>query len=125
MNKKEYVKNNFHKIAEEMSESYGCVVRVFNRNEGIGEIPSELIDYAFKVYPINSQGDIHWVCGNCDMGIFDAVLVINSSKDVVNVYVCGILRRPFSKEEQTEYENYFRNDINYRLTTSYDNHYES
>lgn len=125
MNNKEYVKNNFFKLIEERNDNYGCVVRIFNRNEGIGKIPFDLIEYIFQVYPIYSRGDIHWVCGNCDKGVFDAVLVINSSKEVVNVYVCGILRRPFTKEAQKEYEKYFINDINYRLTTSFDNHYEN
>ena len=97
MDKKEYVKNNFFKLIEERNDKYGCVVRIFNRNEGIGNIPSDLIEYIFQVYPIYSRGDIHWLCDNCDKGVFEAVLVINSSKEVVNVYVCGILRRPFTK----------------------------
>ena len=125
MNKKEYVKNNFFQLGEKKNNNYNCIVKIFNRNEGIGKIPSELIEYIYQAYPICSQGDIHWRCGNCDNGKFDAVLVINSSKDVVNVYVCGILRRPFTKESQTEYEKYFINDINYRLTKSFDNHYDS
>ena len=122
MNKKNYVKENFSLLTEKES-NYGCMIRVFNRNEGIGDIPSELIDYIYQSYAINSQGDIHWTKGNCDLGLFDAVMVINSSTKIVNVFICGILRRPFSDEDQKEYEKYFQNDINYRLTTSFDNHY--
>lgn len=120
MNKREYVKTNFSLLEEKMC-NYGCVIRIFNRNEGIGDIPSELIDYIYQSYPIYSQGDITWNKGNCDNGTFDAVLVINSDKKSVNVYICGILRRPFSKEDQEEYEKYFIEDLNYRLTTTFDN----
>lgn len=121
MNKPNFVKANFH-LVEEKECDYGCKVRIFNRNNGIGELPEKLKNYIYDVYPILSMGDIHWTNGNCDMGVFDAVLVIHSSLKYVDVYVCGILRRPFTGEEQNEYEKYFTEDIEYRLTKVFDNH---
>lgn len=121
MNKSKYVKENFQ-LLEEKESNYGCKVRIFNRKSGIGEIPEELKRYIYDVYPIYSQGDIHWSKGNCDMGIFDAALVIHSSLKCVDVYICGILRRPFTGEDQNEYEKYFTEDIEYRLTKVFDNH---
>ena len=121
MNKQVYVEENF-RFVEEMDSEYKCKVRIFTRKNGIGDIPQDLKSYIYSVYPIYSKGDIHWTKGNCDKGVFDAVLVIHSSKTCVDVYICGILRRPFTIEDQEEYEDYFVNDIDYRLTKSFDNH---
>lgn len=121
MNKSKFVKENFH-FVEEKESNYGCKVRIFNRNNGIGELPEKLKNFIYDVYPRHSMGDIHWTKGNCDKGIFDAVLVIHSSSKYVDVYVCGILRRPFTEEEKDEYEKYFTEDIEYRLTKVFDNH---
>lgn len=123
MNKRLFVKENFRFVEEKVCD-YGCKVRIFTRNNGIGEIPQELKDYIYSMYPNRCLGDIPWTKGNCDMGVFDAVLVLNSSEKVVDVYVCGILRRPFVEEERLEYERYFTEDIDYRLERAFDNHYK-
>lgn len=125
MDKSKFTKENFRLVEERKDCTYDCKVRIFTRNKGIGELPDRLKKYIYDVYPIYSTGDIHWVKGNCDKGSFDAVLVIHSTKDCVDVFVCGILRRPFTDEEANEYEKYFKEDINYRLTKIYDNKYES
>lgn len=121
MDKKKYVKENF-RLLEEKDCSYGCKVRIFTRNNGIGEIPNKLKEFIYSQYPILSTGDIHWTKGNCDLGIFDEVSVIHATSKFVDVYICGILRRPFTIEEQDEYEKYFTEDIEYRLTKVFDNH---
>lgn len=125
MNKRQFTKLNFHLLEERKDYTYDCKVRIFTRNEGIGEIPDSLKNYIYMVYPNYSRGDIPWAKGNCDKGIFDAALVIHSTRNCVDVFICGILRRPFTTEEANEYENYFKEDINYRLTKIYDNKYES
>lgn len=125
MNKRQFTKLNFHLLEERKDCTYDCKVRIFTRNEGIGEIPDSLKNYIYMVYPNYSRGDIPWVKDNCDKGIFDAALVIHSTRNCVDVFICGILRRPFTTEEANEYENYFKEDINYRLTKIYDNKYES
>ena len=121
MNKRRYVKENFH-LVEGRDCEYGCKIRIFNRNNGIGELPEELKKFIYDVYPRHSMGDIHWTKGNCDKGVFDAVLVIHSSPKYVDVYVCGILRRPFTQNDFDKYNLYFTADINYRLTNVFDNH---
>lgn len=123
MNKKNYVEENF-RLLEAKEGEYKSVVRIFTRNRGTGEIPEKLKSYIYNLYSAYVIGDIPWIKGNCDMGEFDAVLAIHPDKGLVDVYVCGILRRPFTDKECKEYEEYFHQDIEYRLTKAFDNHYK-
>lgn len=122
MNKQNYAKENFRLLEEK--DVNNCKVRIFTRIKGIGEIPDKLKDYIYNMYHLYIMGDIPWIRSNCDMGDFDAVLAIHPNKDSVDVYVCGILRRPFTDKEVKEYEKYFLEDIEYRLSKVFDNHFK-
>lgn len=122
MNKKQFVAENF-RLLEENNPAEGRRIRIFTRFSGIGEIPQALKDYIFDTYSTLFSDDSGWKRGNCDMGVFDAVLALHSSKKYIDVYVCGIIRRPFTDEESDQYELYFSGSLNYRLATTFDNHY--
>lgn len=72
-------------------------------------LPEELKDYVLS----NSQGcysDMSnhpsWDCGNPDYGRWDAFCVFRYLAGRTDVYVCSILRRPFTDDQQKFYEKH-------------------
>ena len=70
----------------------------------------------------NDPGGPKWTGGNYDAGIFDALMVRCYQKNRMDVYICAILRRPFTEEEANRYETIFLEDLKYRMSHIYDNH---
>ena len=117
----QYVKENFH-LLEEKETVCGSMVRIFIPKKGMGKIPDSFKDYIYEYYSNDFVSNNRWTKGNCDMGIYDAVYVTHLSKTCVEVYICGIIRKPWTEEESNQYELYFTKSINYRLSTVFDNH---
>lgn len=97
-------------------------LRVF-AHKGMRELPEDLIEYYEGRWWYSVGG---WHCGNPDFGKWDAFVVTQTTSSCRNVYVCGILVRPFTDDERREYEATFADKfgITKRLLAFYDNRAE-
>ena len=115
------------RLLKSVKKECGITVNIHVPKEGMGELPEQLVSYILDK-DIEYQGvcndpeHIRWGGGNCDMGIFDALMAKHYTKKKVDVYVCAILRRPFDKEDSETYGQIFLKDLKFRMTHIFDNH---
>ena len=120
MTRKQIIERDYEQRAELKKDFY--TVRLFAHKE-MGDIPiSDLLDCYELDYCSYSQMS-HWKMGNPDYGRWDAYTVLHKTKSYFDVYVCGILVRPFSEDEHKAYDEcHFKAfPVTKRLLTFYDN----
>jgi hypothetical protein len=131
MRREQVIKDDYEKrVVEERDNTCGSphVLRVF-AHKGMGELPEELIAHFRSEMLIVNEFTRHWATGNPDYGTWDAYTVQHYHGQYYDVYVCGIIVRPWTEEEQDAYEAaYMSSDvrgggisISKRLQSFYDN----
>lgn len=72
------------------------------------ELPEEMKEYVTGVSLgcYDDRGYPSWDCGNPDYGRWDAFCVFRYLAGRTDVYVCSILRRPFTDDQQKFYEKH-------------------
>ena len=72
------------------------------------ELPEEMKEYVTGVSLgcYDDRGYPSWDCGNPDYGRWDAMVVFRYLSTRTDVYVCSILRRPFTEEQRKFYEKH-------------------
>lgn len=114
-------------LLESRESKLGYTVNIFVPKEGMEEVPEDLVerylnaDYDYYDIVHDPEG-VRWSGGNHDMGVYDALVVKHFTRKAVDIYVCDILRRPFTEEEAAKYESIFMKGLRYRLTHIFDNH---
>ena len=108
----------------------GITVTIHVPIDGMGEIPEQLKKYNYEKIAFeygHMNGNIHrdlWTGGNHDAGVYDALMVRHYHGTRVDIYVCAILRRPFTEDERDAYEKLFEHRLDVRLLRVFDNHFK-
>lgn len=104
---KEFVEENYT-LVQSVETQWNGTVKIYKAN-CMKDIPLDLIGYITGCF--NGYWGLYGIgrlfFHNCDWGTFDATFTIErKSKNLFNVYINAILRRPFTEEQRKKYERF-------------------
>ena len=99
MTRKEIIESRYELREQRKFGNY--TLRVF-AHKGMGNLPSKLVSHYSDYWHYCGTG---WYRSNPDFGRYDVTAVVQRTAKCCNVYVCGILVRPFTEGERLKYES--------------------
>ena len=107
LSRKWLILEHYIRTAEEVMED--VTVRVW-KPKTMDRLPAHDMRSVMRHYRFDfglyHDDKVHWTTGNPDTGLYDAQTVVCSDphRKCVDIYVCSLLMRPFSREAYQHYE---------------------